>query len=45
MSENQSIPYGSKNETAVRPETEKTQAHVQVSREHLQAAAQQLGKR
>lgn len=38
-------PYGSRNETPIRPETEQSQAHVQVSREHLQAAAQNLGKR
>ena len=45
MSSNPNPPYGSKNETPVRPDTQDTQAHVQVSREHLQAAAQQLGKR
>lgn len=38
-------PYGSRNETPIREETQASQAHVQVSREHLRAAAQQLGKR
>lgn len=45
MSDNSNPPYGSNNETPVRPETKDTQRHVQVNRADLKAAGARLRDR